>query len=280
MTTSCSFGVPMFSASLEVDGDKVSVAVSAVPQEPRHFERVPFVGRSPLGGTPREVLGKICDAFPSLAGRFAGDSSEEGEFDLGMLAGRPGPMLRRRGLFIRVEAPSGEEMAFRSESVIVIEVIMALASELASMVKDDPVAGRWSDILGRCELISFPSDDWDSPNDMEQVMVEARWYSDKLGQSLDYYRDAAVWLHARQHLSAFEHVNVEPSGREYRVDFVLDLPDSEEIAALVRRVCDITERSADDFIGDAIHSRNVEARQEVIYRRWYGDPRIREAEVN
>lgn len=278
MNISYHFGAPIFSVSLSVSGEDMRLSVGAVPHVPKHLESLKLLRETRIEGSPSEALSKICDGFLSLAGRFAGDDSDEGEFALKMLVAEDAPILRRKGIFIRIVDKSGQELAFRSESVIILEVIMALADQLASMANDVFVVARWAEIRSRCELFPFPRNNWgEDTNDNETTFAEGRWYASKLGQSYEYYRGAAVWLRARQHLFSFELVNVEPSAREYRVDFLLDLPEEDELMALVTEVCALSGAARQDFIADALNARNIDARQEVVYRRWYGDPAKRAA---
>lgn len=271
MSSTVHFGAPIFSASLTKDGGKLFLSMGAIPHVPRHLESVSILRKAEIMMSPDAALMMICERFPSLAGRFAGDRSEVGEFDVGVLVGIPAPVLRRDGLFIRVVDNEQRELAFRSESVIVLEVIIALADELAAMSPGGDGASRWLEIKKRCELFPFPRDRWGEKDvGAEESVPEARWYAEKLEQSFEYYRSAAIWLSARQQLHGLEHLAVEPSQREWRVDMVLDVPDEAELLSLTDRVCRLTGRSPCEFIDDALASRNVDARQEVVYRRWYG----------
>lgn len=273
MSTTCYIGLSLFHVSIE--RTKTSCKLSAGASESGNYDRPAlefFRNQTLIGGSDGALRGLVAQ-FESFAGKFAGNSAPEGALDLGGLVGEAQPVLQRRGLFIRLHDQNGIELPFRSESVIVLEVILSLGDELAAHSSDNSLVEAWNTLRAKCDLLPMPREtSFDEPP-LPRALAEAEWYSSKLGQNLDYYVQAAKWLRARQFLYAFGRMHAEPTREEYRIDVILDLPPVEDIDKLAAEAAEGARQTVEEFGADAVFDRNVSARDEVVFRRWYGPVR-------
>lgn len=268
-------GLPMFHVTVDDLIGVRGVVFSAGAGSPgqRHAGSRRIFERAVLPTGADGALAVMVDRFEALAGPFAGIDDETGCFDLAELVGEAGVMLTRRGVFIRLSQPGHEEIRFGSESVIVLEVLASLGNELAARAQDEELKRAWCALLERCEILPMAANDWFDGREDQTELSEARWYADRIGQDHDYYIRAAKWLRSRQFLFAMGHLPSEPTAAEYAPEAVLDLPNGEELDALVLRASEGFGQSPDDFVADAVSDRNIVVRQKVVFQRWYGASR-------
>lgn len=272
MTNAFHVGLPMFHVSLERTGDADLLEVGAVFDG--RYRNVPGAFRKQrLVGGIDGALGALADGFENLAGEFSGNADEEGRFDLAALVGQRDLWLERRGRFIRLKGRDRAEIRFASESVIVLEILVALGNEMARLTSNSGLRDAWLKVAGRCEVLPMDSENWFEPASDERLHSEARWYASRIGQDSAAYEDAARWLRARQMLFAVGELSAEPEWQDYAGKTRLDLPSRHEIDDLVRRAAAAIGQDIGEFVRDAIADRNNAVRQEVVFRRWYGDSR-------
>jgi len=265
-------GLPMFYVSLEQADDGDRLEVGAVFDG--RYRNIPGAFRKEkLVGGIEGALTAFIDGIDALAGEFSGNADNEGSFDLASLVGRDDLKLVRRGRFIRLVGRGDAEIRFSSESVIVLEVMVALGNELARLSSSDEMRDTWRQVADRCDVLPMDSENWFEAAPLEKVLAEAEWYAGHIGQDLEYYVDAARWLRARQMLYAMKELASEPTREEYESVAMLDLPSSAEIDGLVARAAAGMKQPVDGFVADAISDRNIGVRQEVVFRRWYGSDR-------
>jgi hypothetical protein len=231
-----------------------------------------FQKRKLLGGVD-DALSAFVTHFRAFSGPFSGSPDESKEFDLGALVGEPDLRLVRQNLFIRLKGRDGAEVRFGSESVVVLEILLALGNELAMRSSNTELAAAWRRIAELCELLPMAAENWFEGPSEERILGEAEWYARRIGQDVGYYVAAAKWLRARQFLFAIGEAPSEPTPGEYDPSTRLDLPTSVKIDALVARAAVVAKQDIPFFIIDAISDRNISARQEVVFRRWYGSDR-------
>jgi hypothetical protein len=267
----------MFHVTVKTNDE--SCTLSAGASESGNYDRpsLTFFRDQPLAGGSDGALRSLVAQFESFAGRFAGNGTPEGSLNLGSLVGEAQPVLWRRGLFIHLHDEAGNELPFRSESVIVLEVILSLGDELASHSTDAGLVDAWNELRAKCDLLPMPREtSFDEPR-LHQTLSEAQWYASKLGQDLNHYVETSKWLRARQFLYAFGRMQAEPTREEYRIDVILDLPSLEDIDGLVAEAAEGADQTVENFITDAVFDRNFSARQEVVFRRWYGPVRRKDS---
>jgi hypothetical protein len=266
-------GLPIFHVSLACEGGKHQLGVGAVYGG--RYRNFPggFHSAELVGGADG-ALAALVAGFGSLCGPFAGNGDEAAVFDLGALAGQPDLLLERKGLFISLKGHDGACIEFGSESVLPLEILAALGNELAEISDDPRLKEGWAAILDRFELLPMSADDWFAdPGDDASAMNEARWYADRLGQDIGRYVDTARWLRARQTLFATKMLEAEPTAEEYDCRAMPALPPSPEIDELAARAAAAISEKPEVFLRDAVAERNHMARQEVVFRRWYGSMR-------
>jgi hypothetical protein len=265
--TSIHIGIPNFYVSLSNDTSSGEFTVGAVSQ-PSGVKA--YIRRQPFLGGIDGALSVLVSQFASLAGPFVGNDASDGLMDLGSFVGLEGLRLRRQGLYVTLEATDGEEIRFMSESVIVIEVMMAVGDQLAEWSSNAALVEAWKVLRVRSELLPMSREtDLHGPS-TAIILDEATWYAARLGQQVGYYVNVARWLRARQFLFALGRNSTEPTLQEYRIDAVLELPPVEVLNSMVSEAATAFGESEDEFIADAVCDRNMMARQEVVYRRWYG----------
>lgn len=266
-------GIPMFYVGLERadDGDRLEVGAAFDGR----YRNIPGAFRKErlVGGIDGAIAAFI-DGFDALAGEFSGNVDNEGSFDLGSLVGQNDLKLVRRGRFIRLVGKGDAEIRFSSESVIVLEVMVALGNEMARLSSSDEMREAWRKVADRCDVLPMDAEHWFEAAPLEKILAEAEWYAGHIGQDLKYYVDAARWLRARQILYAMGELASEPTREEYDSAARLDLPPTAEIDGLVARAADGMKQPVDEFAADAISDRNICMRQEVVFRRWYGSDRL------
>jgi hypothetical protein len=215
------------------------------------------------------ALSVLVEKFGPLAGPFAG-CDDEGHLDLGGLVGKSGIVLTRHGVFLRLAQQEREEVRFGSESVIVLEILASLGNELALHSADKDLKRAWRSVVDGSEILPMSANDWTSEGRDDTTLAEAVWYSDRIGQDVEYYVRAAKWLRARQYLYAMKQLPDEPTRDEYDFASELVLPPPEEIDMLVAAAAAGFGQDVGAFVRDAVSDRNISVRQEVVFRRWYG----------
>jgi hypothetical protein len=215
------------------------------------------------------ALAVLVEKFAPLAGPFAG-CDDEGRLDLGSLVGKSGIVLTRHGVFLRLGQQGREEVRFGSESVIVLEILASLGNELALHSENEDLKRAWRSVVDGSEILPMPVNDWTGDGRDDTTLAEAVWYSDRIGQDVEYYVSAAKWLRARQYLYAMKQLSAEPTREEYDFASELVLPPPEEIDILVAAAAAGFGQDVEEFVRDAVSDRNISVRQEVVFKRWYG----------
>lgn len=273
MSRTIHIGLPLFHVSLDDEGGIAALGVGAVAGGDRYRMLPGCFRKEVLVGGVDGAMASLVDRFEALAGPFSGNEDETSVFDLGSLVGRQDLLLARRGRFIRLKGRDGAEIRFGSESVIVLEVLAGLGNELAARTGDAALARAWKEIADHCEILPMEPENWFERVSEGKVLAEAEWYASRVGQDVGYYVAAAKWLRARQFLFAMKELPSEPTREEYDLSGRLDLPDPEEIESLVAAAAAGASQDVAEFVLDAVSDRNISARQDVVFRRWYGEDR-------
>jgi hypothetical protein len=279
------FGVPEFSLALSVD-----VAGSGRAQLRGHAYINPYLGMrslwsdnssllsdEPIDLDPTHALQFLCDHWLEIAGPFVQGGTETAKLDLsGLFATPPRPVIMSRtGLFIGFDFnPLVTDMS--SSSVIVIECLLQLGDLLADIVKTGTAVHAWRQFRAVTDLAPFGAEIEFGRYELNE---EINYYSKHLGLSQDDYVRWAVWVHANHLLWAYR--DSEAKLRPEPLDTFLaaptelpsDLPLKADVDALVAAAAEEAGCSAERIVEDALHSRNSDARQIVVYRRWYGNDR-------
>lgn len=265
-------GLPMFHVFLEKADEAYLLEVGAVYDG--KYKNIPgaFRKKELVGGIDG-ALRTLVQGLDGLSGEFSGNSDPDGLFDVGALVGHSDLRLVRHGRFLRLQGREQAEIRFSSESVIVLEVLVALGNEMARLTSDAGLRSAWLEAAARCDVLPMDVDNWFEPVSIERLRHEAGWYASRLGQTLDVYENASRWLHARQIFFAAKELDVEPTWEDYAGVSVLDTPGSQEIDIMVARAAAILKQSVEEFVCDALAGRNNAVRQEVVFRRWYGSDR-------
>jgi hypothetical protein len=219
------------------------------------------------------LLSSLISFWPKIAGPYAGFPATRFQMDLSLLAGY---LPEGKVIYIR----DGHEVSFTfdgqskelgSESVIPVEVLLALGNLIAS---DAPAHLKvlWNRASSQTELPPFSlsrREDMGRPE--EDAEAETDWYAAALGQDRDIYRRTANWLHARQLAFAVGNPEYsEPTAAEYNVLTIPShLPSDADIDAIYTLSASKLNASLDDLRKEAISQRNSDARNVTVFRRFF-----------
>ena len=225
-----------------------------------------------LPADPEYALSALCDGWTAIAGPFHAAGEPAGTFDLSLLVGgwQPGAMLVRDGLFSSVVV-GGHRHDLEVHSVAAVEVLLKTGDILASDCAGEATKGRWAALKAETRLTPFPSLNAEMESDPADHAADTAWYALQVGQNPETYRQAAVWLHARQVLFGYLGEGQSMPAGEWNPEHVPEgLPSAQAIQDLASRAARATGESDEDFARSALFTRNMDARQKVIYARWYG----------
>jgi hypothetical protein len=228
-----------------------------------------------LGGkfvpaSAEKTLAALCDNWEAISGPYSGLDAADASFDFNELVTDcpVSGILHRHGAEIRFEGEFGEARP-ESDSPIVIEVLLAVGNDLAHDTLPE-LAGRWRALAAETQLPPAIEEDYDNDAPSRHD-AETAFYAKALGHDLDQYRRAAMWLHARQLAFAVRAPGYSEPTRE-EID-VLTIPDSTpsepEIDAIYALSIEKIGSSLDEEKQNAVHSRNIDARQQVVFRRFF-----------
>lgn len=265
-------GLPLFSISLSETNGTLSLSVSTcVPTTSRALPGS-FQKKAIIGGA-NAALGSLLDVFPRIAGEFAADLSPEFGWDLASIVGDVGLRLLRSGRYIKILGENGQAREFGSESVVVLEVLLAFGNELARRATDRDLVRSWWQVSERSELLAMQENDWSAPMLLSQARREAAWYAARLGVSAEEFEKSAVWLWSRQILFATNNHQAEPTWGEYSGVSKVSPPRLDEVNRIAEQAAAIVGQTDEEFLIDSLANRSNAVRQEVVFKRWYGDGR-------
>lgn len=220
---------------------------------------------------PGNALATLINCWSRVAGPFCEDGDENGSFDLASLLIEPAGSvpLVRSDVFSTITVGAAQH-ALEEHSVVAVEVLIGLGDLLAEEISDEDLRVRWRSVREKTDLLAFEASvDMESRRDC--LDEESEWYASHLGVDPAAYRSAARWLHARQTLFGVEGEGSDIPASEWQPMHIPDgMPPESEIDALVARAAAAIEESVDEFGRSALYSRNCDARQIAVYRRWYG----------
>ena len=259
---------PFTAVCFSADG-KFSMGLSVETADNRWTE---VFGRKSVVVDPAVVLSALTSFWNKIAGPFAGQSPSRFSFDLSLLVG-PLPNGKvnfvRDGLFVTFESQRGTK-ALESESVIPVEVLLAVGNLLASFTPTH-LAEMWRRVSAPTELPAFPVLDMEMNQSDEDAKRENEWYARALGQPLDYYERLANWLHARQLAYAVGAEGYsEPSREEYDVANAPEtLPSMTEIDAVYGLSIGLMTLTIEEVREQAIAGRNYSVRDANVFRKFF-----------
>lgn len=266
-------GMPCFSLAIERRDGKLFLS-GMVPDGRGGFAAF-WPGHTGAAVEPDAALAVLARAWPVVAGPFTEGGEPEGRFNLSSLVAgdMPEVVIDRKGVFSSVEA-DGRRSDLDTHSVVAVEVLMRLGEILASETADEALKAKWTAAVSRTLLTPFLTQiDFDRHVDGEEDR-ETEWHASQLGQSLGDYSLAARWLQARQLLYAVKGEGSDVPCDEWKASVLPEgLPGEAEVDALVARAAAAFGTSAEELARDAVYLRNSDARQMLVYSRWYGDPR-------
>lgn len=235
-----SWGYHDFSLALRRDPAKAGVA------EMKLFIGPP--GRGPVWGERYPGPGAALDAVSALSwiaanwNRLASPFVEptEGaggdcEIDLAegfSLVGAQPVIWTVRDTEIEVGS-AGHGHAFGTESILAVEILSGLASELARGLRETPCAGSegavaaWNEAFATTDILPWETEDLEADDDrtqgewLEGEMHRAAFYCRRLGVDLDRYVRSTVWVVAEQARFA---LGLRPEGEPDWHDMGWDAP--------------------------------------------------------
>ncbi|RWL22512.1 MAG: hypothetical protein EOR63_32255 [Mesorhizobium sp.] len=261
-------GLQFFSISLTRQGSRVSI-IGMAAQEPN--PSVFLWGKDRKEVEIDEALSALITSWPEIAGPFSENGTPAGSFDLSRLvdASLPPVILVREGVFSAVEI-DGEWIELEGHSVVAVEVLLRLGEILSGMSDDQALKQAWRECRNATDLLPFDTNiefEFRPEGEMEE---ETEWYARKFGLAADDYARAAEWLTARQRLYGIKGEGNDIPYTEWSPSSLPEgLPDRETVKALVKRAAEAEGVEAEELSLDAIHDRNMEARQIAVYRKWY-----------
>lgn len=221
---------------------------------------------------PADLLDWLCDVFVPFAAPFSNGDVEETQIDF---RGWGIPLsLRRVGLRVEVLPAELPAQVEERESVLVVETLLTLGEICLSLGACGSPAERWSSIKASCLLFAAAPDGdeagWSLGWDLAEITREAGWAAGQLGQALEDYVAAAEWLTSRQRLFAVGKLAGEPAVEEWSVMSIPDLPSREAIARMVEEAAAAFDETLETLRCEALATRNVDARQVLVFERFYG----------
>jgi hypothetical protein len=217
---------------------------------------------------PEEVLEWLCDVFPQFSGPFSEIEVEECEIDFRRW-GMP-LALHRRGLRIDILVEGHPLQVERVESVLVVEALLTLGEIMVAIGVGSDAAARWGKVKDSCLLFASAPEDGSFAFSLEEMDRQASWAAKGLGHSLEDYVLAAEWLTARQRLFAVGQLDREPSPDEWAVRTIPALPAPEVVREMLEKAAAAFDETVEDVRSEALAMRNMDARQVLVFRRFYG----------
>ena len=263
-------GIPTFSVTMRPLGGP-EAQISLGYEEGRRRTFAFLIERERLPGGADCALAFLSEAFESLCGLVAGREDPEGELDLGSLVGRPGQIvLKRRGLSVTLEVRGEKTASFGSESIIVLEVLAGFGEALAAIALNDARKAEWAAVLSHCDLLPFGAEAEPLGYSQANLDRETAWYAERVGQDLDTYRLAAVWLTSRQYLYAAGLLPDEPQRKEWNLAAAHELPSADVVWQMARTAAAAVGIEYGEIVASALAARNSDARRLVVFEWWYG----------
>lgn len=217
---------------------------------------------------PSAVLAWLADGFERFSGPFSG--GDEGSADLDFRAWGMPLVLRRDGLRIDLLVEGRSPQVETRESVLVVESVLTLGEILVRIGADAASSELWRRASESCLLFAAAPEDGSFSSDPAETERLARWSAAGLGHRYEDYLLAAEWLTARQRLFAVKALESEPSPREWMAAWMPDVPAAEVVAEMVERAAAAFGETPADLREEALSMRNIDARQLLVFRRFYG----------
>lgn len=263
-------GAIPFSIVFRRQGERLQCSMTV---ETSRGEWTSVFGDGLIDADQHKMLEALISLWTNIAGPFGGHSSNRFSFDLSLLAC---PAPTERVLFIRegyqISYISHErEISLGSESVIPVEVMLALGNLLAAN-SPTHLAKQWQLVSSSTELPPFPLmglEDLEQPSD--DMKRETEWYARALGHGVGEYLRAANWLHARHMaFAAGQDGYSEPGHDEWDVRSIPSLlPSDAEIDAIYRTLAVKYSMTVAELRRQAIALRNADARLLTVFERFF-----------
>lgn len=266
----CVIGLPDFSLALIREGSLLTLNGTA-EDDGKARRRLNFWGHGYHLMDIDAALSALVVSWREIAGPFHEAGTPSGSFDLSALVEDPFPpvTLVRDGVFCRID-DGNVRVGLGGHSVVVVEVLLRLGQILAEASRDADLKKAWSECRRGTDLLPFETSvgfEYRPEGEMEE---ETEWYARKFGQSPADYARAAEWLTARQRLYGFLGEGKDIPYKVWKPDALpKGLPGREAVDELVRRAAEAEGIAPDELSRQAVHDRNIEARQIAVYRRWY-----------
>jgi hypothetical protein len=178
--------------------------------------------------------------------------------------------LHRRGLKIELLVEGRPPQIEYVESVLIVEAILTLGEIMIALGGDPSAAARWAEVKDSCFLFASSPEDGSFDVSLDEMDRQAIWSAKGLGHSHEDYVMAAEWLTSRQRLFAVGQLDCEPSPDEWAVRKIPTLPEPHVIREMVEKAAAAFDETADDVRKEALALRNMDARQTLVFRRFYG----------
>lgn len=278
-----SIGLPDFSIRLDRISADTFQMKSWVGLSEYGMEPAPLFGEEGVQVKAEEGLVFLAAHWPSIAGVFGDYGIDEAEIDLsGIAISAINPVtFIRRGVFIGFEQAK-PRTDLESHSVVVVECLLKLGDVLAQNVQNSTVLAAWDKAKSRTHLFPFAIDTFgmDEALAKEQITAEARWLAQQMGETFEQYALLAKWVEATSDLSAVDPAIKQPDVAQRQI-LKASLPDETTVKDLVSRAAAVALPQLSKTIGeyelDALSMANSQARQHVVYGRWYGNHKEKRA---
>lgn len=268
------FGIPDFSMALSVP-----VGPGLPYQLKASVYLAPLFGMHKLWGDQshdldvEHALRFLIVHWLDIAGPFSRGGSQKAEIDLSHLFSQrlPPVRMKRDGIYVGFDFMHLKS-DLNSHSVIVIECLLQLGDLLASIVDSAALRSEWRDRRLNTDLLPFGVEVEFGKYEQDGAVS---YYARHLGHSPEEYVRWAVWDYARRLVWADSDVasrGPEPIETFFTEPAVLpfNLPSQFELDRLVEQASEMSGICLQKLVEDAIENRNCDARQIVVYRRWYG----------
>lgn len=266
----CVLGLPQF--SLGIIREKSLLTISGSASDDKDYRRrLNFWGRGHQLMDTDAALSALVSSWREIAGPFHEAGTPSGSFDLSAFVEDPFPpvTLSRNGVFCQVD-DGNVRVDLGGHSVVAVEVLLRLGQILAEASRDAGLKKAWSECRRGTDLLPFETNVGFEHRPEGEIEEETEWYARKFGQSPADYARAAEWLMARQWLFGILKEGEDIPCEVWKPDTLPEgLPDQDVVDALVRRAAEAEGVDAREFALQAVHDRNIQARQIEVYRRWY-----------
>jgi len=266
----CVVGLPQF--SLALIREKSVLTVNGSAEDDRNSRRkMNFWGHGYHIVDVEAALSALTVSWRDIAGPFHENGTPAGSFDLSSLVEDPFPpvMLTRDGAYCRID-DGHVEVDLGGHSVVAVEVLLRFGEILAEASKDADLKAAWRECRRGTDLLPFETNVGFEYRPEGEMKEETEWYARKFGQSPEDYVRTAEWLTARQRLYGILGEGEDIPYQAWKPDALPEgLPGRDEVDALVRRAAEAEGIDPAELALQAVHDRNLEARQIAVYRRWY-----------